>query len=205
MFRTVRNTVLALAFLASTVAAQSGDGARVGLGVALNPIALGEFDGDLGVLPLGLGNFTVPIRVGDRLRLEPEFGILRAHSEFSGSGFSGESQQTILRYGLGVHFLRTGTDNFRTYIGPRVGFIRHSNRQESSGSAANETKRTDHYLGVAVGGEYWFTPHFSLGAEVQVNRVGLGDEESTNQPPPSGSFSSSFIANNGVIAVRFYL
>jgi hypothetical protein len=201
MLRTLRHTLLALA-LTAPAAAQSARGTAVGLGVALNPIALGDLDTDATMLPVGLGNFTVPIRVGSRLRLEPELGILRAHSEASGGGFSGGSTATLLRYGIAAHFMMAGTDDFQPYIGPRLGFIRSSTRQESSGSPANEDKRTDHYLGVAIGGEYWLTSRFSLGAEVQINRVGIGRDSDV---PSSMDSSASFLSNNGVISVRFYL
>ena len=208
MFRMTRaivySTAVALGALASSAGAQSAD-ARLGIGVALNPIALGDFGDDFVAAPIGLGNFTVPVRVADRLRVEPELGILRVSSEFSNGTFSGESNQTVIRYGLAVHFLTTGPEAFRAYFGPRVGFIRRSSEQESSGSPTFEEKRTDNYLGVTLGGEYWFTSRFSLGAEIQVNRLGIGDEETPNQPPSTAEFSSSVISNNGIIAVRFYL
>ena len=206
MFRATCSVILALAVMSSVAAAQSGDGPSVGLGIALNPIAMVDIDEEFGVLPLGFGNFTVPIRMGARARLEPELGIYRAKFEFSEGALSGESVQSILRYGVALHFMMTETDSFRPYLGPRVGFIRHSERQEiGGGGAPDETTRTDSYVGLAIGGEYWFTPRFSLGGELQINRVGIGDEESGDGPTPSSSSSYSIISNNGVIAVRLYL
>jgi hypothetical protein len=205
MFRTVRTAVAALALFASTVAAQSVDHGKVGLGVALNPIAIADMNGDLAVLPMGLGNFTVPIWMGERVRLEPELGIIRASSESSNSGFTSQSHETILRYGATMHFMLARSGNFRPYVGPRVGFVRRSTHYESTGNPSQESKRTDNYIGVTIGSEYWFTPRFSLGAEVQLNRVGLGEEESTPQVPWSGSTSEPFRLTRSSAPVRVTL
>jgi len=204
MFRTLHPTLLALAVLASNVDAQSGNGSRIGLGVTLNPVAVAEIDMESSFLPIGLGNFTVPIRLGNGVRVEPELGIYKLDAEFEGSGFTGKFESSILRYGVGVHFLVGGTDEFRPYVGPRFGFIKQSNRQENTGSSAQEEKRTDNYIGLVLGGEYFLTSRFSLGAEVQLNRVGMGNEEDGGAPSPSES-SVSYISNNGVISVRLYL
>lgn len=203
MVRTTCTLALALFVLASTAEGQSDS--RIGLGVRLNPIAIVDFDIDAGVLPIGLGNFTVPIRVGENLRIEPELGIFRASSEASGSGFTGSFSGTVLRYGAAVHYFLGQAEAFRPYVGGQVGFIRESSKQESTGSPTFEVKRTDNYFGVVIGGEYWFAPRFSLGAEVQLNRVGVGDEDVTPDPGTSTEFDESYISNNGVIAIRFYL
>ena len=203
MFRTLCTTLLALTALASAGAAQSTDDGRIGFGVALNPIAVADFDSEVGVLPIGLGNFTVPIHVGERLRLEPELGIFRVSAEASATGFSSTYNQTVLRYGLGLHVFFGEDGDFKPYVGPRIGFVRHTTEEGSGGSTDFETKRTDSYVGIALGGEYWLASRFSLGAEVQLNRVGIGDEEVTGQPS-SGDFDSSVISNNGVIFIRFY-
>jgi hypothetical protein len=202
MSRTLHAMSFALAVLASSVDAQSGS--RIGLGVTLNPVAVAEIDMESSFLPIGLGNFTVPIQLGSRVRVEPELGIYKFNAEFEGSGFNGNFESSILRYGAGVHFLVGGTDEFRPYVGPRFGFIKQSNRQENTGSATQEEKRTDTYIGLVVGGEYFLTSRFSLGGEVQLNRVGMGDEEDSGTPSPSDT-SVSFISSNGVISVRFYL
>ncbi|MGD8601407.1 MAG: outer membrane beta-barrel protein [Gemmatimonadota bacterium] len=206
MLRTTCAIVLVLTVFASTAAAQSDRG-RFGFGVRLNPIAIADIDIDASVLPIGLGNFTVPILLGERARVEPELGILRGSSDISGSGFSGSSTVTILRYGAALHYFLAEADDFRPYVGVQFGFIRQTSKDESSGSPTYETKRTDNYLGIVFGGEYWFASRFSLGAEVQLNRVGMGDEEVTPSPGPgpSPSVDSSYISNNGVISVRFYL
>lgn len=205
MFRTACTTLLAFAILANGAAAQSDGGVKVGFGVALNPIAIADMDLDASVLPVGLGNFTVPIQIGSSLRFEPEFGIFRGHSESSSNGSTSKYTQSLMRYGLAAHYLFAGSESFRPYVGPRVGFIRQSSDQEFTGSTPYESKRTDTYFGLALGGEYWFTPRFSLGGEVQVNRIGIGDEEVTNEPAPSGSYDASFVSSNGVVAVKFYL
>lgn len=205
MLRTTCTITLALAVLASTAEGQSDQRRRIGLGVRLNPVAIADFDLDASVLPIGFGNFTVPVWVAERVRLEPELGILRIHSEASGTSFSGSSTGTALRFGTAVQYFFGEDGAFRPYAGAQFGLIRQTSKQEFTGSPDMEVKRTDNYFGVALGGEYWFTSRFSLGAEVQINRVGMGDEDVTPPPTSSTSFDSSFISNNGIIAVRFYL
>ena len=204
MSRTICAITMALAVSASTAAAQSDQGGRIGVGVRLNPIAVVDFDIDSSVLPIGLGNFTLPIRLGESLRLEPELGIFRASSDASGTGFTGSSTGTLLRLGAALHYFLGQPGPFRPYVGAQAGLIRQSSKTESSGSPTYETKRTDNYFGLVFGGEYWLAPRFSLGAEVQINRIGVGDEDVTPPPPSSFTVESSYISTNGVIAVRFY-
>ncbi len=204
MFRTASVVGATLCLFATTTAAQSIEHGRVGFGVALNPIALADAGQEVSVLPLGLGNFTVPIWVSSRVRLEPELGILKGSSSSSGGGGpTTEFNQTVLRYGIAAHFVISESESFGAYAGPRIGFARQSQTYSYTGAADQEIKQTNHYIGIAIGGEYWLASHFSLGAEVQISRIGIGDEEVTGQTTPEGD--TSFISNNGVISVRFYL
>jgi hypothetical protein len=180
-------------------------GLHLGVGVSLNPAAI--INPDNGVfLPVGLGNIYLPVQLVPWVRLEPEVGLFRVSQKASGTGFSSSETSTVLRLGIGVFYVFPADHGFRAYIGPRAGLIRTSDKFELSGSPSTSTKRTDHFLGIALGGEYLFTPHFSLGAEAQLNRISIGDEE-TDPPspfPPSGTSDQSVLSNNGLIFVRWY-
>lgn len=199
--------ILAAAVLVNQGAleAQQPGGVRVGVGVSLNPAAI--IDPDAGLfLPVGLGNIYLPIQIGRSVRLEPEVGLFRASQKASNTGFSFSETSTVLRLGIGVFYAFPVDHGFRAYLGPRAGLIRTTDRVEATLSPSSTTKRTDHYLGVALGGEYLFTPRFSLGAEAQFNRTSLGDEETDPPPPfpPSGETSANVLSNNGLIFVRWY-
>lgn len=183
-----------------------GTRARVGIGVSLNPAAI--IAPEEGVfLPIGLGNIYVPINVGRSLRIEPEVGLFRNKFESNGTGFTESETVSILRAGVGVFYVFRVDGAFRGYIGPRVGMIRTSEESKFTGSPASSTKRTDRFYGFAVAGEHFFSSHFSLGAEAQLNYITFGDEETDPPPPfpPSGESSQNAITNNGLIFVRFYL
>lgn len=160
----------------------------VGFGIALNPVALvSRNTNDLSYLPLGLGDVYLPLLSGT-VKIEPELGLWRISSSYAGSSSSG----TLLRLGVGVfHVSRVGAST-ALYVGPRAMLVFTS----SSGGS----DRTDWIAGLAFGGEHFFSPHFSLGGEVQLNYEQLGQ--------PSGSTSSartSVISNNGLIFARLYL
>jgi hypothetical protein len=204
--------ILTLGLVARPATAQAPDaksGVKIGLGVFLNPSAiLGDGGGLDGLfLPIGLGNFTVPVLLGSRVRLEPEFGFVSVSSEFTPAGgaetFS--VSQSVWRYGLNAHVVILERGDLRPYAGLRVGWMRYSSRQTTT-TDEFETSRGDTYYGLAVGGEYFVSPFFSLGGEIQVNRVSLGDEETTPTPPfPSGDSDTRFWSTNGLVGLRLYL
>ena len=156
------------------------------------------------MLPVGFGNIYVPIIAGPHLKIEPEVGIWRTSSSSSATGSSGSSTSTLLRVGIGVfQFARVGGGT-ALYIGPRVAMVRSSSSFTYSGGTPASSHQTNWSFGLAIGGEHFFSPHFSFGGEVQLNYVKIGDqvdEPSSNNPSTS---DSHIIANNGLIFIRLY-
>lgn len=129
-------------FVTSTALAQTGGN------VALStPTA-----GDVGIAASLQGeqlDVILPIWLGDNFVLAPAVGLVMA----DGLG-------TDLRLAAMARFyLRKSTVS--TYIGPKIGAILFS---PTSGSST-----TDILVGGMLGGEYFLTSQFSLGAEVQLN------------------------------------
>jgi hypothetical protein len=196
------------AFFAGLVAASAAHAQvpehAVGFGVSLNPTALTAGNELTLMLPIGFGNIYLPIIAGPGLKVEPEFGILRTSSSSSGNGASGSQTGTLVRVGAGVFQLIRVGGNTALYVGPRVAMIRTSSSETYSGGTPTSSHQTSWSFGAAFGGEYFFSPHFSLGGEVQLNYILVG------QPvvePGSGSSSTShdhMISNNGLIFVRLY-
>ena len=203
----MRTTFLAaLAVLAAASAAQAQvPDHGVGLGVSLNPAAIVAegAEGTL-LLPAGFGNIYLPIIAGPHLKFEPEFGIWRTSSSSSFAGSSSSSSSTLLRVGAGLfRFVRVGGGT-ALYVGPRVVMIRESSSTSFTGSPGSSSHQTNWSFGLAIGGEHFFSPHFSLGGEVQLNYISVGTEEQTPPPTFQPSASSSIITNNGLIFIRLY-
>jgi len=190
---------------------EANSNTRIGLGVGWNSsdqMIIAEDGGFSGVTLIGIGNFSVPILIGGHVRIEPEFGILRTSEDQQDEGYSWESSQTLWRVGVAGHWAFSTREGLQPYFGPRFGLIRYSGRMESrSDGQQDEYKRSrrDWYLGLALGGEYFISRHFSIGAEVQLNYLMIGDESFEPDPGPSSAeSSSSLFMNNGLIAARFY-
>jgi hypothetical protein len=170
-------SLAALAALVAASAAQAQVPAHaIGIGVSLNPSALIMSDNESTLmLPIGFGNIYVPIIVGPHLKIEPEVGIWRTSSSFSGTGYSSSSTGTMLRVGAGVfHLVRVGGGT-ALYVGPRVAMVRTSSSSTYSSGTPSSSHQTNWSLGLAIGGEHFFSPHFSLGGEVQLNYITIGD------------------------------
>jgi hypothetical protein len=198
-------SLAALAVLAAVSAAQAQvPDHAVGLGVSLSPSALVDMSSQTTlVLPVGFGNIYLPIIAGPNFKIEPEFGIWRTSSSTDYSGSSASFSGTLLRVGAGLfRFVRVGGGT-ALYVGPRVAMVRSSDSQTSSGITSS-SHQTDWSFGLAIGGEHFFSPHFSLGGEVQLNYISVGTEEQTPPPTFQPSVSSSMITNNGLIFIRLY-
>lgn len=178
----------------------------VGFGVILNPAVLLAFDEEDFLSLPGFNNFMVPLRVGERLTIEPEFGIFRYSASSSGSGGSYSSTFSNLRLGVGILASLKARGALQPYAGPRLGIARNSSRSSYSGSTTEyTTKRSDWYASGVLGAQYFFSPHFSLGGEVQVTRTSLGQEET--EPPSGGSpteASTTLISSNGLLMLRWF-
>jgi opacity protein-like surface antigen len=194
-----------VALVAATAAQAQVPDRAVGLGVSLNPSAI-IVDGSEGtlMLPVGFGNIHIPIIAGPHLKIEPEFGIWRTSSSYSGTGTSSSSTSTLLRVGAGVfRFVRVGGGT-ALYVGPRVAMVRTSSSSTYSGGTPSSSHQTNWSFGLAIGGEHFFSPHFSLGGEVQLNYIKLGTEEHEPSTPSTSSYSSHMISNNGLVFIRLY-
>ena len=207
----------ALLMVPASADAQEKD-VTFGIGVGLNPVAIVADDITDLFLPVGLGNIYFPLVIGN-FKLEPEFGIARFSSSFSGAGFSRKETATALRAGIGFSYVGTTAENrarrdrqedwFRFYVGPRVGIVRLSSSSEFSGPGfpldERSESQTNLVLELATGGEYLFSSHFSLGGEVRVSYISIGDVKETPGPPAGGGeLSESILTTSALVLLRWY-
>jgi hypothetical protein len=94
-------------------------------------------------------DILVPVWTSDAFSIAPAVGVLWA-----------QEGGTDLRIGLVPRFFFSKS-TFAPYVGARIGALIAS---PTSGEGA-----TDWLLGLAVGGEYFLDPHFSVGVESELN------------------------------------
>ncbi len=210
------STLFLLAGTAGTLAAQQPQAAAPpqpqqqeradpswGIGVSLNPAALINLQSG-SLVPIGLGDLYLPINASPTLRVEPEFGLLTTSSSTSGSGGSTSSSATSLRVAVGIFSLLERHGSARLYVGPRIGIMRTSSSSSFPGSPTATSSETDLMLAMALGGEYFFSPHFSLGGEAQLQYVKYGTPSVSPSQGTQPDVSRHLISTNELVFVRLY-
>jgi hypothetical protein len=202
----IRRLFIIAGMLALVSAAEAQERRTVGLGVKINPLALiTSEDTQAPLLPLGLTSFSIPINVSRNFRVEPEFGLWSS-SETVTSTFpppaTGDISSTYISAGAGVMYQQPIDDSFNAYGGIRGGIVA-SSQTLRQGSTTIDRSETDFFVGPCGGGEYLFSPHFSMGTELQINYIKFGEPETdatTTEPR-----NRSSIVTNAVIICRVYL
>lgn len=173
----------------------------MGLGVGLAPFEVVLLDEDV-VPPASSAGLYLPIDIGPSFRLEPEIGILRYTESARLDGVESGVALTNLRVGAGFLYRAALGENGQGYVGPRLALVLHSEEKRSPNGEDDRTStttksRSDFVLGLVGGGEYFFTPSFSLGAEAQLGMRFLGDTTTEREPapdgPPSDADTSGFV------------
>ncbi len=158
------------------------------------------------------GNIMVPVRVTRRLRVEPRIGYVRETDDETTSTSTTSQHASLLRLSLGIYYLFPASRSFTAYAGPQLG-VRHrsaSLRSTLNGSqSSNSASSTDTFLGIATGGEYYFVPQFSLGAEIELVYTFRGDVHSVTSPPPpvpaeNPRIGGSMLETSSQVMIRWF-
>jgi hypothetical protein len=173
---------------------------QVGIGITIGKeFTVSGEDGSFIFLPVGFTNIYVPILIRSKFRIEPELGWFRS----SQSGDITEYSFTSFRYGLGI-FSATQKQKMHLYYGLRLGINRTSISYKSAEFfLSNEgTSKTDFFIGPSLGGEYFFSDHFTLGGEAQLNYISIGQFDGDRSP--SNEVSESAWATRTLLFLRWY-
>ncbi len=163
---------LLLIVLAAPAQAQSPW--KLGVGISLNQLFASLDEESTFAIPIN--NLHFPVAFGQRLLLEPEVGMTKGKQTVEVLGVRQEFKATIWRLGIGIFYRFPATDDLRVYVGPRFKWIR-TTASEDDGTDKTEFAETDVSIGAALGGEYFFSSHFSLGGEAQFNYIDLGEPD----------------------------
>lgn len=109
---------------------------------------------------------TVPYILSPGFRLEPEIGYFRVKQKAIIDGDEIAEIATSYTIGVGI-FPQKVYEGFTLYYGGRIGYMSQKLRAEEPGNTDEETS-SGLYLAPAIGGEYHFSNHFSMGAEAQI-------------------------------------
>lgn len=191
-------SLLAALILAAPAQAQP-QGTKFGIGVSLIQGVIAPNFEELQFGTVALSNIFVPIILGSNFKLEPEIGFYRLSEDED----TFEGTLTQWRFGLGAFYYLPATESVRVYVGPRVGLQLTSLSAEED--VELELGETDLTFGLALGGEYFLSDHFSCGGEVQLNYVSLGEPDvEVDGVDQDLDVSRSVISNNALILVRWY-
>lgn len=194
---------LLLLFSASTKA--QDDPVRFGFGVGFGHgfNFVGGSDLSVITLPLDFADFSVIIR-GKNFRFEPTLGYFSTSSSStsSTSGYTSESDFSNVRLGAILAYA-TSNGSMNYYYGIDFGVILSSESSSSSapGSTSTDESKTDFFVGPAIGGEYMFSDNFSLGGEIQINYISIGEFNGDSQT----DVSQSAVSSRGKIVLRWYV
>jgi hypothetical protein len=191
--------------LPATLSAQD-EPTRFGFGIALSQdFTIVDADVYNMMLPLNFTNFSFIIR-SSNFRIEPNAGLLTYSYTRTSETSTTESSSSDIRLGLSAAY-QTVRGPMHYYYGLGVGFI-FGSRSSNSSTSESETKssKQDFFIGPLIGGEYMLHKDFSLGGEIQVNHISVGQWETENDPNPSTSeYTESFISTRVMIILRWYL
>ncbi len=188
----------ALAFAPGARAAEAGRSALVGIGISVDPIRITN-------PPVSI---YVPIDLG-QLRIEPYLGFSTFSQNAAYADATGDiSSQYWWELGAGVMYFLTPPQPFGFYAGGRVAlqFSGYEYPFTNPGPGGLlKFSETDFFLAGVLGGEYFVTPRFSVGAEARLGVTFLGDPSVTYVAPvvlPSRGAVAWH--TNGVLFLRYF-
>jgi hypothetical protein len=167
-----------------------------------SPLAAQAFPPLFGVGVDQTARLTVVVAAAPAVRLQPEVAYQRV--SFQNASLSGGRQVTSnLRAGLGLFVVRrlslpSGEQPVLIYAGPRAGVVLQHGSIDSASA-----DQTDWWIGAALGGEYFFGRHLSLGAEAQVTKAFPGTATGGGGPPYY-VFATAEVQTQGLLMIRVY-
>ncbi|MEE9450904.1 MAG: outer membrane beta-barrel protein [Ignavibacteriaceae bacterium] len=167
---------------------------RIGFGVGFSKeasVIIGD-ESSL-ALPIDLANFTFVVR-GKSFRFEPNIGFFNLSA--TTTGYMGtEVDASLSNYRLGaVIAYANAIASMNLYYGINIGVILSSISADSDSES-----KSDFFVGPAIGGEYMFSDNFSLGGEIQINYIKIGNFDDDSDD------SMSIISSRGMIILRWYV
>jgi hypothetical protein len=201
--KTIVSTLLFLVMTIFSSAQTEASNVQFGFGVSLTrevPTFASTEEMDIMTLPIDLANFSLVIK-GKNFRIEPSLGYFTGSSDYSNGQYHSESSISNFRIGAVIAYNNSAIESMNFYYGIDIGVILSSlSASSSTSNESTDESKTDFFVGPAIGGEYMFNRHFSLGGEINLNYISVG-----NYGDSEGDNTTWLISTRGAIYVRWYV
>ena len=153
-------------------------------------------------------SITVPIILNQGFRLEPELGFFNGTRTEEYPEFEEEEEYTTTQYRFGVGIFPQSTMKSSViYYGGRVGYLVINQKEEYKDTGGTETyefKGSGIFIAPAVGGEYYFSNSFCIGAEAQVVYASITTEVELSFATTQTEFKDNLLSTRGIVWIRFF-
>jgi hypothetical protein len=159
-------------------------------------------------------SISVPVFIKATFKLEPfiSFSDYQYENEYKPATTTttdrNETKYRFMTVGLGI-FYSWPIKKTNVHFGGKLGYIKSQYEYifEGSGfSSSNEDKGSGYLLSPAVGGEYFFSDHFSLGGELNFEwtSVDSDGEDRDNSNVRESSSTVKRFSTGGIVNIRVY-
>ena len=179
-----------------------------GIGAAVYP---GQIPGDLQdkFQAPAFVDLIAPVQIGPHIRIEAALGLYwYSGNETLINGVAESDARELVRTSMGVFYTWNADKNLLCYFGGRLGIYSSESQisytPQNTVNANYEEHWAAFYAGASFGMEYYFSNHFSLGAELQLNHVGYGAPVVHEQPVSTIDSTQEAWSTNAALTARFY-
>lgn len=199
----IRNAVILLVVISFFVVGQVQAQPESGWGIGISVVDIHQIF-EFGASEGSAYNHSiiVPIVMSQSFRLEPEIGFYNGKNTWELQGNKEEYTATQYRFGLGI-FPQSAMKSSTIYYGARIGYLSLKLKEEETFGGVTQTDEystSGFFIAPAVGGEYFFSNSFSLGAEAQVMYASLSSEIEGSDV----DISDTLISTRGLVFIRFF-
>lgn len=197
-----------LIFLSFTsIKAQDSSKVKVGLGITIVDIKdlANTFYAYQSLVP----NFTLPIII-DKIKIAPSFGYYNSNIKYTPKLETKDNEtrklsESNIHIGLGVFYIFK-ISHLSIYCGSH--FIYIISKEKETHKKYNDTENGHGYsIAPAIGSEYFFNKHFSIGGELQFKYIHLKREQNSGNYSDDDLYSISYgsFVTRTLLVLRFYL
>ena len=199
MRKWILTVVMGSALFVSSAVAQE-PGRTLGLGIGLEPLSLID-EGSL--VAAAAPSLYVPFMVTENVMLEPSLGVTRVSDEQTDGTTSYSTTMSAWRLGLGAFLTMPVGPEGRGYFGPRIGLVRMSQSEESGTFDFSQDQLNLTFAGV-TGAEFFLAEQFSLGGEVGLEYIHMGEPDVEPEPSVGIEADGSALRTITELRLRWY-
>jgi hypothetical protein len=206
-------TALVLMFVTISTAQEKNESkttVKWGLGVSSSIFSISSLN--YYIPPYQSTAISIPIYFSNQFKIEPfvDYGNYQNESK-PGSIYDekDEFKYHTITIGSGIFYSKEIIDT-RIHFGTNIGYVNqyyYQNYEGGISSYSTEHKGNGILIAPSIGGEYFFSNHFSLGSEVRFEWSELDSDNSQIDSMIENKYKSSTnrFTTSGLVFVRFYI